>query len=366
MTEIGNDKHSSMSAPSSSIPYEKQSEEQTRRDCGAACLSMVYRSFGKAIPQDAIWPLIAKQNRFGSIASTTHLMALHAIGQGLSAVAFQARHPLQVLRLCCDAGILAILNQRPRAEVSTGHYTVLADLDDKYVVLHDPALGQSRRMPHAELMQLWQPQSSPSEILGNVLIAISAGPTPILACEFCHTAIPLKVDCPKCGKAVGLSPAPALGCIRDGCIARMWSYIACPSCDFMWSFNDAGTSTGDLPRTAARSETSRLPPLPDLDAAFAQLDRFCAHMLSVPRGVTFSDLKAQIEFIQGSKDKLRLAQAEELIGIKARLDGLAAAAEESKERIEADRKKAEERKAPLPPLDGDALGAAFLMNLGFR
>ena len=239
--------------------YEKESDPQISRGCGAACLSMVYRSFGMDVPQTEIWPLIAKQNRFGSIASTTHLMALHALSKGLSAVVIQARHPLQVLRLCRDGGMRAILNHRPQPGVSTGHYTVLVDIDDKYVVLDDPSIGAPRRMSHAELLQLWQPQSSASEIAGNVVIGIAREPAPIAACEFCHTAIPSKVDCPRCKKAVGLSPAALLGCIRDGCIARMWNYVACPSCDFMWSFNQAGTSTGDLPRAAAATGDSRIP-----------------------------------------------------------------------------------------------------------
>ena len=33
------------------IPYERQSDPRTNRDCGAACLSMVYRSFGKDVAQ---------------------------------------------------------------------------------------------------------------------------------------------------------------------------------------------------------------------------------------------------------------------------------------------------------------------------
>jgi predicted double-glycine peptidase len=352
-------------APPVFIPYEKQVDPQINRGCGAACLSMVYKSFGKEVPQAEIWPLIAQKNRFGSIASTTHLMALHAMGQGLSAVIVQARHPLQVLRICRDAGIRAILNQGLSLEVATSHYTVLVDIDDATVVVHDPALGPSRRMAHAELMQLWQPQSSASEITGNAIIAVTADPAAVSECEFCHTAIPGQVACPRCKKAVGLSPAVALGCLRDGCIARMWNYVACPSCDFMWSFNEAGASTADLPRAAASAGDSLMPPVPDLDKTFAQLDQFCAHVLSLPDAANHPDLQAQIDFIQGSKDKLRLAQAEELGAIKARLDRLAAASEEKKKRVEAERKKQEELSAP-PPLDGSALGKALLKNLGFK
>jgi hypothetical protein len=55
-------------------------------DCGAASLSMVYRSFGKDVAQAQIWPAIGKQNRFGSFAATTHLMAQDALRRGFAAV----------------------------------------------------------------------------------------------------------------------------------------------------------------------------------------------------------------------------------------------------------------------------------------
>ena len=89
-------------------------------------------------------------------------------------------------------------------------------------------------------------------------------------------------------------------------------------------------------------------------------------MLSLPGAENHPELKAQIDFIQGNKQALRLEQAEELAGIKARLDRLAAATEQSKQQEEAGHKKMEERNAPLPPLDGDALGQALLKNLGFK
>jgi hypothetical protein len=46
---------------------------------------MVYRSYGKEVPQTQIWPSIAKPNRAGSLASTTHLMARDALTRCFSA-----------------------------------------------------------------------------------------------------------------------------------------------------------------------------------------------------------------------------------------------------------------------------------------
>jgi hypothetical protein len=355
-----------MSAPFVTIPYEKQSDPQINRGCGAACLSMVYRSFGKEVPQAEIWPLIAKQNRFGSVASTTHLMALHAMSQGFSAVVIQARHPLQVLRLCREGGIRAILNQRGQPEVNTGHYTVLADIDDKNVIVHDPSLGPSRRMSYAELLQLWQPQSSASEIASNVVIGIAAEPIAIPACEFCHTEIPSKVDCPKCKKAVGLTPATLLGCIRNGCIARMWNYVCCPSCDFVWSFDEAGASTAEFPGAAATTPVSSLREPPNFDKLFAELDKFSAHLSAIPGAASHPELKQQLDFLVGSQQRLTLAQAEGSARLKARQDKLEKASEEAKQAEEARRKKKEERNTPLPPLDGNALAQSLLKNLGFK
>jgi hypothetical protein len=352
-----------MTAPPIAIPYEQQNDSRSNRGCGAACLSMAYASFGKEVPQAEIWPLIAKRNCLGSVGSTTHLMALHAVSQGFDAVVMQARHPIQVLRLCHEAGTVAILNHSVQLGVASGHFSVLADIDDRNVVLHDPALGPARRLSHAQLLRLWLPQSSNSEIAGNVVIGIASESVAIPACEFCLAAIPPRVDCPQCKKAVGLQPGTMLGCIRDGCIARMWNYVCCPSCDFIWSFNETGTSSEDFPRIAASG--APLAQSPNFDKLFVELDRFCAHISAIPAAANHSELKQQLDFIAGSKERLALAQAEGSARLKARQDSLDAQKEAAKQRTEARRKKTEERNTPLPTLDGNALRQVLLKNLGF-
>jgi len=355
-----------MSAPSIAIPYEKQSDPHLHRGCGAACLSMVYRSFGKEVPQAEIWPLIAKKNRFASIASTTHLMALHALSQGLSAVVIQARHPLQVLRLCRDGGIRAILNLRLQADAPVGHYAVLVDIDDKNVVLHDPFLGPARRLPHAELMRLWQSQTSNSEIIGNVLIGIIDEPATVPPCEFCHAQTPATVDCPGCKKPVGLQPGALLGCIRDGCIARMWNYVCCPSCDYLWSFNESGATAATFPDLAGSKSEPRIDSPLNFEAVFAELDKFCNYALSIPGAAEHAELKMHLDFLSAGREKLKVAQSEELAYQKIRADEMTALKQKSSKEQEAHNKMVQELNTPPPPLDGNALGHALLKNLGFK
>jgi hypothetical protein len=358
-----------MSASPIAIQYEKQLDPQTNRGCGAACLSMVYRSLGKEVPQAEIWPAIAKQNRFGSIASTTYLMAQDASKRGFASVALQARHPLQVLRLCRDAGIRAILNHRSQQDSASGHYSVFVDLDEKSVVLHDPFVGPSRRVPNAELLELWQPRVTNSEIIGNMMIAIAGPATPAIpVCEFCHTPIPPKVDCPRCKQPIGLRPQVPLGCVNNACIARMWNYICCPMCDYTWNFSMEPGQSATAPGSSPDKQTDANPAkeLVSLTEVFAELDKFCNYVLSVPAAAGNPDIKAQLDLIAVNREKLSIARAEGLANLKVHQVQMDALANTAKKNEAAHKEKLDALNKPAPKLDGDALGHALLKNFGFQ
>jgi hypothetical protein len=349
------------------LPYERQLEPDTTRTCGAACLSMVYRSFGLDIGQGDIAAAVSRPNRFGSMASTTHLMARDALTRGFEGVAIQARHPLQTLRLCRDAGIRVVLNHRLSRDSSTGHYSALVDIDDTDVILHDPFFGPSRHLSHGELLDLWQPRPPDSEIVGNMLIAIAAGPTELAACRVCGRARPSSVDCPRCAARVDLQPGAVLGCIMPGCVGRLWNYVCCPACDFTWTFSPviptagerASTSSPD-PQAAATSDEDPF----NLGRLFGELDRFCGRILSLPAAAGHPEIRQQLDFINASRDTLKLAQAERIARRKASDEQMARLNEETERRREAHRQKLADLETPSAPLDGDALSRALLRSLG--
>ena len=351
------------------IPYQRQSEPETGRTCGAACLSMVYRSLGKEVAQTQIWPSIAKPNRAGNPASTTHLMARDALARGFSAIAIQVRHPLQALRICHHSGIRAILNHRLKEDAPAGHYSVMVDLDDKNVVLHDPYYGPARNVPHVDLLELWQRRFSSSEIVGNVLIGIAARPSSIAACQRCQTPIPSTAQCPKCAQQILLQPSALLGCMNTACAGRMWNYICCPACDYTWTFTlepPVGHSQPGVQNPAYNPqavEHAERDPW-DLTPLFTQLDKFCNHILSLPGAANHPEIKEQLDFIAANRQKLILAKAEERANLKAHEERMAAMSQAAKEKEDAHRQKMEELNKSLPPLDGNALGRALLKNLG--
>lgn len=342
------------------IPYERQASPHTNRMCGAASLSMVYRSFGRPFTQDEIWPRISKPNRFGTTASTTHLMARDALSRGFAAVVTQARQPLQTLRLCREQDIRVVLNHRLKADSPAGHFTVLVDIDDEDVVLHDPLFGPRQRLKHGQLLELWQPHFANAEITGNILIAITARETAMPPCPLCGEALPSDVDCPRCTRAVPLQPAAVTGCVSARCAARMWNYICCPFCDHTWTFGVPALEP--TPAAPVSGEAA-----PSFDQVFSEMDRFCKHVLGLPALASRPDLREQVDFILASKEKLRLAQREDLARRGEYMVQLEKLREASRQREERLRMAREDITKPAStPADGDALGLALLRDLGLE
>jgi hypothetical protein len=343
------------------IPYEKQFNAESSRTCGAACLSMVYRSLGKEAPQAEIWEAIAKVNRFGSLASTTHLMVSDALKRGFDAVAIKARHPIFALRCLRDTNIRVILNHRLQQDAPTGHYSVMVDIGDHDVTLHDPYSGPSRRISHRELVQLWEPGVN-SEIVGQTLIGIAPREPQEAVCEICRTPIPAAVNCPQCGKPVPLRPAKAIGCIGEACVVRRWISVCCPSCDYMWNFAAAAPAAAETAPPPEKPKESEDPY--QLGNLFAELDKFCATIVALPLAAGNAEVMKHIEVIKASKELLKQVKAQELSIQIAQMEKMKALVAKAQQAKEAHNKKVEELKTPSPSLDGNALGLALLKNLG--
>jgi hypothetical protein len=371
-----------MTAAVPAIPFEAQSDPQGPRNCGAVCLRMIYTSFRKDVPLAEIWPAVSRDNQWGR-SSMTHMMVRDAITRGFAAVAFQARHPLLALRRCIEVGAHVILNHRVEKNSPAGHYTVLVGLDDRDVIVHDPLNGPMRRIPHAEMLELWQPGFPGGEILGNLLIAIAAPPaTPEAAapvpCWLCHTPGVTAVACPRCHKEVGLQPVGALACFAPSCIARLWNSICCPACDCVFTFSLAqtgGTSSRVLQepseRVASAGPAPGPPPLPGpkqpvpLDILFAQLDKFVAFAQNSPGAAENAELQKHLQDLAAQREKLKLIEAEAIANRAAGSANMAKLEQIARDNQEALAKRKESFPGAFAPLDGDVLGRALMRTLGF-
>jgi len=178
--------------------------------------------------------------------------------------------------------------------------------------------------------------------------------------------MPLSVGCPRCNQPVGFQPGIVMGCVRDGCIARMWNWICCPACDCVFSLRDGETAGSSAAAKAAAPEAnSTAAPGVDTAKLFAEIDKFTNHVLSIPAAANNPDIKKKLELVAASKEQFKTAHAAELVRRAAVLGQLATLQEKTKQQRDAQLKKIEDLNAPAP-LDADALCDAMLKNLGFK
>jgi len=215
------------------INYQKQLDVPGNRMCGAAALWMVYDSFGIRTSQQDIWPRISVPDSEGDKYSLTYLLCADVIKQGLHGIIIQAKNPWKILKLCNENSIEAILLHRLEADSPCGHFTVLVDVDDQIVTLHDPEKGPNRKVERNEMLDLWRKKGKNCEIEDDVLIAISKNDSGKTSCPLCGTIIPQSTRChnSECNMDIPLQPFEVLGCIKNSCPERTWEYINCPYCD---------------------------------------------------------------------------------------------------------------------------------------
>jgi hypothetical protein len=339
-----------------SIPYEKQADPQNSRLCGAASLSMVYRSLGKTVSQGEIWPKIARFNNFGHIAGITYLLAQDALLRGFAAVAVQTHQPLRALRCCQDHGIRAVLNHRLSDDVPTGHFSVLVGLEEEHVILHDPHFGPSRRVRQADLLGLWRPRYLQSEILGNVLIGIAPLRSDAVACRLCQAPLPASIPCPQCAREIPLQPAVLVGCMRAACPGRLWERICCPYCGQVW--------TDKVEPAAQARATAAADGMPSFEPAFAALDAFTGYIKSVKGVGDHPEVKKLLEQLESGKAEMKIEREKAIHQQREQEAELAKLQQKAQAHEEAIAKVKEEMKKKAPTPNANELGRNLIKEMG--
>ncbi len=214
------------------IPFEPQRTIDGSRTCGAAALTMVYRSLGSECEQLSVWERVAEEIRPGAKAARTHRLALDACRQGLSAVTLQAEQPSELLTELLEADVRVILNHRLDGRSNLGHYSVLLRFDGEEIEIHDPHFGPNRVLPWRDFAELWRSSAGQSEIVGQVLVAIGHPSGESAACTRCGNELPSHLKCARCDNPIPTGPAGVVGCLEAGCQERVWNRLFCPHCDW--------------------------------------------------------------------------------------------------------------------------------------
>ncbi|MCX5666650.1 MAG: C39 family peptidase [Candidatus Omnitrophica bacterium] len=204
------------------IPYVKQKPNM----CGAACLSMAYKSFGEDYTQDEIFEFTATpcivdgKNR---PTNPIYKMAQDPLNRGYHAIAIQAKDPMVFFQLFSTIKdrIRVIVSMVPGVGVHGSHLMLLIDANEKDLVFHDPDKCPSYHLTREKFIKKW---------VSFGLIAISKDAPKAYSCPVCGGSVPDNVTCPKCDKSIPLEPKEVLGCVNDECSGKMWTLLFCPYC----------------------------------------------------------------------------------------------------------------------------------------
>lgn len=210
------------------VPFEKQINDWS---CGAAALAMVYQSFGIQCCQEPIWEAIAGKNQWGRPCARAQSLASDALQRGLHALAIQVRDPWLVLERGIRHSVRLIINHEPQPKSGSGHYSVLTDLSEHEVVVHDPGFGPNRVLARDDFLKLWNPSAPNTQIVSQVLVAIADASSTRAPCPLCQRTALENVTCFSCQRSIPLQPTIVLGCLADCCPMRAWEQIFCPYCD---------------------------------------------------------------------------------------------------------------------------------------
>lgn len=158
------------------IPHIQQPKNSNL--CGAACLQMLYTSYGISLTLDEIWEQVQERDKnTGRLNCHTYRMARHALSLGLKAMVVVCEDSLRVIQTCLESNIDVIALYRVNIISPLGHYSVITGMDNKGIYLNDPWLdaskGKNRIVKPIDFVQLLRPIPGSELVSPNVLLLIA-------------------------------------------------------------------------------------------------------------------------------------------------------------------------------------------------
>lgn len=130
------------------VQHVRQSD--AKRNCGAACISMIFRHYNKRGKMDDITNEISiKVN--GNAACGITKMVNFINSKGFKCCAVAVKNVKETIRACRANNIEVIVSYHEPADNSGGHFSLVADLDDENVYLNDPSKKSDSANPHVKI-----------------------------------------------------------------------------------------------------------------------------------------------------------------------------------------------------------------------
>lgn len=118
------------------IQHVRQSDKE--RNCGAACLAMVYQMYGKSNELQDITKNVMKISSNGKRNCRNFLMLRDATEMGFLSYVVSAKDIREFIPFCLELGMEIIINYHPTERTMAGHFSLVSYVDSKFVYVNDP------------------------------------------------------------------------------------------------------------------------------------------------------------------------------------------------------------------------------------
>lgn len=205
------------------IPHIQQST--ALRNCGAACLAMIYQKHRKRGKLRDITASVSVVMPDGYPSCRNNLMIQNASSNGFIAAFISYNSLPELLKLCCDNCIDLILSFHPKDDLPTGHFCVVCGYDNDNVYLNDPDKPRDKGGLCSPCEYQWI-ESHSKAILNDGVHEIVVDNTAMVLMDSRISSDVEYFECPKCRNS-NVFPAilkghfSAMVCPQDPCWFRV-------------------------------------------------------------------------------------------------------------------------------------------------
>lgn len=164
------------------LPHFRQSDK--KRNCGAACMAMLFKHYGMHGKMSDITDKISQTLPSGSLSCRNYLMIQYALQKGLNCSVVSAKDPRTFIPFCLESGIELFISYHANLPEDAGHFVLVSSASPDGVFFNDPQqnppAGINVYMPYDDLLTRMKYLGPDDEITrDNVMVLFAKQSAPV-------------------------------------------------------------------------------------------------------------------------------------------------------------------------------------------
>ncbi|HAS6798454.1 hypothetical protein BBM02_14135 [Vibrio parahaemolyticus] len=152
------------------VPYIKQPKGTAK--CGAACAAMLVKHYSDVrVELDSVWSEISHTSpELGRQYCRTYKIGAYLTNNHFDCVTIRYSSLQDLLEFCNANGIAPIINHKSFEDPTGGHFSVVKNISEGYVLINDPENKKRLSVTLSDLERMATKESDLDEVGGNTAI----------------------------------------------------------------------------------------------------------------------------------------------------------------------------------------------------